>query len=197
MGFIIQESLEWFQITDCLLHLVKAYPASEAHKWLVQPGYLEVENGYVSDNGSYMITIRTDMGSGEDHYYLMPDMDRLLILTVTGEMYDWWFGWHLVDSSRYKLWNPVAHQYAWRTPEKMDWANKTHAERYINAYSFIDEYIGAKSSKLTVQFVDPSELNIDKSKWAEQGIETMVVGNLVAGGMCQSAKLHHNVVMLF
>lgn len=33
---------------------------------------------------------------------------------VTGEAYDWWFSWHLVETSRSKLWNPVAHQYVYR-----------------------------------------------------------------------------------
>ncbi|KAE8357945.1 hypothetical protein BDV27DRAFT_164032 [Aspergillus caelatus] len=152
-----------------------AFEATEAHKLLVQPGYLEIENGYATDaNGTYMVTARTEMG------------------TVTGEMYDWWFGWHLVDSSRYKLWNPIAHQYAWRYPNEWDWTNKAYAERYINTFTFIDEYLGADSSKLTVAFVDPSELNIDKSKWAEQGIETMVVARIAAGVHETSDFNNHN-----
>src|SRR5262245_48294581 len=28
---------------------------------------------------------------------------------VTPAMVDWWFGWHLPYSERYKLWHPLAH----------------------------------------------------------------------------------------
>ena len=106
-----------------------------------------------------------------------------LHLPVNGEMYDWWFGWHLVESARYKLWNPVAHQYAWRYPNTLDWTNKTYAERYINTASFIDEYIGNDASKLTVAFIDPSKLGFDKSNWDAAGIETVVAAHIVSGGM--------------
>lgn len=31
---------------------------------------------------------------------------------VTGEMFDWWFGWHSIDSLRYKIWDPEDHAFA-------------------------------------------------------------------------------------
>ncbi|KAF5563154.1 hypothetical protein FNAPI_2782, partial [Fusarium napiforme] len=57
-----------------------AFKPQEAAHYLTQPGYLQLENGWaMSDDNKLMIAARTDMGN------------------VTGEMYDWWFGWHLVD----------------------------------------------------------------------------------------------------
>ncbi|VUC29448.1 unnamed protein product [Clonostachys rosea] len=97
---------------------------------------------------------------------------------VTGDMYDWWFGWHLVDPQRYKLWHPLAHQYAWRYPSVADWRNKTLPERYIGSYSFIDEFIGNFATKLTVNFVDPASIGFDTNAFASQGIETIVVGHI-------------------
>ncbi|KAL1618595.1 hypothetical protein SLS56_010479 [Neofusicoccum ribis] len=110
-----------------------------------------------------------------------PKAKLLDIPDITGEMYDWWFGWHLVDSARYKLWNPVAHQYAWRFPETLDWANKTLPQRYIGTFSQIDEYIGNDAQKITIAFVDPAVLGFEKEKWAEQGIETIVTARILIG----------------
>jgi hypothetical protein len=112
-------------------------------------------------------------------------------------MYDWWFGWHLVDSARYtllptgrltgsdsdryKLWHPLAHQYAWCYPNELDWANKTLKQRYIGSYSFIDEFIGNYPSKFTVDFVDLSSVGFNTSAFDALGIETVVVGKITAG----------------
>lgn len=102
---------------------------------------------------------------------------------VTGEMYDWWFGWHLVDSARYKLWNPVAHQYAWRWPDAVDWADKTLPQRYVGAFSQIDEYVGNEHNQLTIAFVEPGVLGFgDRGAWAQEGVEAVVVARIIIGG---------------
>ncbi|KAJ5793085.1 uncharacterized protein N7503_009063 [Penicillium pulvis] len=140
------------------------YEANEAHDYLLRPGYLPVENGYLkTPRGAWMVACRTDMGE------------------VTGEAYDWWFAWHAVESARYKLWYPTAHQYSWRHPEVVDVTNKSFTERYFNTFSFIDEYIGGDHAKVTVAFIDPAELGIDKSKWPALGIETMIVARVGIG----------------
>ncbi|KAG5786749.1 hypothetical protein H9Q69_014175 [Fusarium xylarioides] len=136
----------------------------EAPHYPTQPGYLQLENGWaVSDDNKLMIAVRIDMGN------------------VTGEMYDWWFGWHLVDPPRYKLWHPVAHQYAYRIPNAIDWSNKTLPERYIGSYSWIDEFIGNIATKLTVNFVDPATLVFNTSAFESQGIETIVTAYITSG----------------
>ncbi|KAF5648446.1 phloretin hydrolase [Fusarium tjaetaba] len=141
-----------------------AFKPQEPAHYLTQPGYLQLENGWaVTDDNKLMIAVRNDMGN------------------VTGDMYDWWFGWHLVDPQRYKLWHPVAHQYADRMPNAIDWSNKTLPERYIGSYSWIDEFIGNFATKLTVNFVDPATLGFNTSDYEPQGIETIVMAHITSG----------------
>lgn len=64
----------------------------------------------------------------------------------------------------------------------MDVTNKSYTERYYNTFSFIDEYLGGDHGKITVAFIDPAELGIDKSKWPALGIEAMVVARVGIGG---------------
>ncbi|KAK1992602.1 hypothetical protein LX36DRAFT_715245 [Colletotrichum falcatum] len=140
------------------------YKPHEAPQYFTQPGYLGLENGWaVDDDGMLMISIRTDMNN------------------VTGDMYDWWFGWHLVDSQRYKLWHPLAHQYAYRVPNTVDFSNKTLPERYIGTYSWIDEYLGNNATKLTINFVDPTSVGFNTSAFDSQGIETIVTARINNG----------------
>ncbi|KAK7532261.1 phloretin hydrolase [Phyllosticta citribraziliensis] len=127
--------------------------------WVFQHG----KRGAISDNGTLMIAVRSE------------------IPNVTGEQYDWWFGWHSVETARYKLWNPVAHRYSWRTPDVVDWANRTYAERYIGSTSYVDEYVGNDAAKLSISFVEPSSLGFNTTAWPELGIETVVVAQLYNG----------------
>ncbi|KAF5512930.1 Phloretin hydrolase [Colletotrichum aenigma] len=131
---------------------VFTYSAQDAAKYLEQSGYLNLENGYaIGSNGTLMIA------------------------------YDWWFGWHSVETARYKLWNPIAHQCSYGTPDSVDWANRTYAERYIGATSHIDEYVGNDAAKLSIQFIEPESIGFNTSAWPELGIETVVVGKLFIG----------------
>lgn len=101
---------------------------------------------------------------------------------MTGEAYDWWFGWHTVETAPSKLWNPVAHQYAYGFPETLDWTNATLNERYIGMTSLIDEYVGNWASKLSIQFIDPASIGFDTNAFADQSVETIVVGRIRIGG---------------
>ncbi|KAK0638095.1 Phloretin hydrolase [Lasiodiplodia hormozganensis] len=151
------------------------FSAYDAADYLTRPGYLQLENGWsLRSDGSLMIAIRTEMGN------------------VTGEMYDWWFSWHLVDSSRYKLWAPIAHRYAWRSPETLVTnASAPTSSRYIGTYSFIDEYIGNNAGQLTVHFIDPAtELGFNTSSYASTGIETIVTGRLDSTGHTTNVTGH-------
>lgn len=85
--------------------------------------------------------------------------------------------------SRYKLWHPHAHQYVYRHPDQLDITHKnSYAERYINTFSFINEYLGSHCTDLTVAFIDPKELGIEKENWAERGIVTMVCARIGTPG---------------
>jgi hypothetical protein len=111
----------------------------------------------------------------------------LMHVTVTGDQYDWWFGWHSVETARYKLWNPIAHQYSYRTPYSTNWSNQTYAERYIGATSYIDEYVGNDAAKLSISFVDPESMGFNTTAWPELGIETIVIGKVLIGGNYRAA----------
>ncbi|KAK8150736.1 hypothetical protein G3M48_009626 [Beauveria asiatica] len=128
-----------------------AFSAHQASDYLTRPGYLSLENGYTIDrNGTVIIAALSEV----------PE--------VTGDAYDWWFGWHTVQTARYKLWNPVAHQYAYR--------------RYIGMTSFIDEYVGNDAAQLSIQFLKPESLGFNVTAWPSQGIETIVAGRVKIGG---------------
>ncbi|KAL5360660.1 hypothetical protein BJX96DRAFT_150636 [Aspergillus floccosus] len=157
------------------------YSASEAKGHLLLPGYQIIENGYTMlPDGTLYVAVRTE------------------IPHVSGDAYNWWFGWHLTDTSRYKLWNPFAHQYAWRHPDSLECSNKSLPDRYINTYSFLSESIGSESSKVTVAFINPAELGIDTATFQEQNIEAMVVarikfGEHVTSGFDGKSYLIHQV----
>ncbi|KAJ5806547.1 phloretin hydrolase [Penicillium pulvis] len=115
-------------------------------------------NGYfIGDNGTLMIAVRSE------------------IPQVTVERYDWWFGWHSVETARYKLWNPVAHQYSYCAPYSENWANETYAESYIGATSYIVEYVGQDAAKLSIECVESESLGFNTTAWPELGIETIAL----------------------
>ena len=57
-------------------------------------------------------------------------------------MIDWWFGWHLARTERYKLRHPQAHFFAQPRLDLSDAPGLTDRERYIDNTSWVDEYIG-------------------------------------------------------
>ncbi|WP_233225150.1 DAPG hydrolase family protein [Nocardia sp. MDA0666] len=100
-------------------------------------GYAPIETGYgQTDSGIVWVAVRTEMAR------------------VTAAMWDWWFGWHLVESARYKLWHPDAHRYAEVAADRTDGAMPDR-QRYIGNISYVDEYIGPKLQQLAIAFHDP------------------------------------------
>ena len=70
------------------------YDIADAADMLSRPGHHKMETGWTRlDSGVVAVAVLTDMPG------------------VTGEMWDWWMGWHSCESSRYKLWHPDAHQF--------------------------------------------------------------------------------------
>lgn len=78
---------------------------------------------------------------------------------VTPEMIDWWFGWHLPSSDRYRLWHPKAHA-ASRVMEDRS-SIRDDRKRYLKNVSYVDEYIGRTLEKLAIAFVPPEEFGFD------------------------------------
>lgn len=102
-------------------------------KTLEHDGYMPVETGYTAHkDGSCMVAVKTDMPG------------------VTPLMWDWWFGWHGSQNSRYKLWHPKAHLSA-------RWEDGNNDICYIGRNSIIQEYIGENLLEAAIQFKSPLE----------------------------------------
>ena len=75
------------------------------------------------------------------------------------EMLDWWFGWHLPSSERYRLWHPSAHIRCKVMEDRSGLGD--HRSQYINNQSYVDEYLGNKLKRLTIEFIEPSQFGFD------------------------------------
>jgi hypothetical protein len=104
-------------------------------------GYQQTENGYgLCGDGSVQVSVRTDMPG------------------VTPVMWTWWFGWHGLDSRRYKLWHPRAHvSAAWQDGDD---AGRRGSARYVGRTSLISEYIGSSMLRAAIRFVGPATLGL-------------------------------------
>lgn len=66
----IDGSIE-FRGQDYITKRCTGYEASEAHDFLLRPGYLPIENGYTkTKQGAWMVACRTDMGQGQPDHVL-------------------------------------------------------------------------------------------------------------------------------
>lgn len=77
---------------------------------------------------------------------------------VTPAMVDWWFGWHLPESVRYRLWHPRAHLEA-RCKEDRSHLRDDRA-RYVGNVSYVDEYIGSALQRLAIAFQPPEDFGM-------------------------------------
>ena len=132
---------------------------SEAGK-LLAPGYLPLENGFTRlANGQILVAVRTDMPG------------------CTGAMFEWWMGWHCVESQRYKLWHPRAHV-ANATREMWgDDPSLSDREKYMTTH-YVPEYIGDRLYKVRITFVDPRELLGEGVDLAAGGTTALVCGRV-------------------
>jgi hypothetical protein len=101
------------------------------------------------------------------------------MLRVTGDMFDWWFGWHSVGPDlRYKLWDRDDHFYARahdpayvRNP-KVPSSQKTWS---MNHKILEDIGLGGPE-ELIISFKKPSDLGYDMTKIGTRGCTSMVCG---------------------
>ena len=87
---------------------------------------------------------------------------------VTPDMWDWWFGWHMPSTERYKLWHPRDHVRS-RVAFNENMAAK-HGSAYIGQVSMVDEYIGGKLQKLSIAFDTPAAFGLDQAETDKQGV---------------------------
>jgi DAPG hydrolase PhiG domain len=109
---------------------------------------------------------------------------------ITPAMIDWWFGWHLTDSARYRLWHPRDHVGCTVKEDRSHWPDDKL--RYIGNVSYVDEYIGTKLMKLAIAFHPPQDIGFDTR---DVGHATTIYGSTsdrVLGG--QGGHLVHHVV---
>lgn len=123
--------------------------------YLNEPGYTQCENGYTLEpDGSARLAILTHMPG------------------VTPPMWDWWFGWHGSQDSRYKLWHPAAHVSAlWQD-------GATDNQGYIGRVSLVQEYIGDELTKANVQFISPLELGFTPAQVADKAQQVFICARL-------------------
>lgn len=135
------------------------FPITDVNQLLKQ-GYLPLENGYTRlENGQIFVSVLTKMPR------------------VTGKMIDWWFGWHYMESQRYKLWHPRAH--VANRAEKMigDDPNLSDREKYLNNHNFVTEFIGSELQEIIISFSDASTV-FDISQFKDGGISTAICGSI-------------------
>lgn len=121
---------------------------------LLSPGYHRVENGFceLPDGSAYVAS-------------LVP------FPRATGEMYQWWFWWHSVESARYTLWYPYNHIAAKPLDrEILTRPGLSHEQRYVGSTHHVDEYIGPERLRVAIRFVDPAEFGFDTSRFADAGV---------------------------
>lgn len=127
-------------------------PFEEINRML-EPGYLDVENGYaLLDDGTGFVAVRTDL----------PGVDK--------EMVRWWFWWNYLEDVRYKIWCPGSH-YSMEVedPERLADESLSDEERFYNNPHYPVEDIGEGPTKLSIRFVPPESFGLDVSRFDESG----------------------------
>ena len=126
---------------------------------LLAPGYGEVETGMAlvdGGGGDWSVSVHTTWPG------------------TTPSMIDWWFGWHLAHTDRYKLWHPQAHCFAQARFDLSDVAGLTDRERYVGNTSWVDEYIGPLRSRLAITFEDPEGVGLGAADAEAAGYGTVI-----------------------
>ena len=124
---------------------------------LLLPGYLPIETGIASTpEGGLSVAILTEWPNTEP------------------EMIDWWFGWHIGKTERYKLWHPQAHFFTQPRFDVSDVEIFSDREKYLGNTSWVDEYIGPFPTRLGITFHDPAEIGLDEISLNSAGYGTVI-----------------------
>jgi hypothetical protein len=151
------------QVRRALMHGIEAselgFPVTQANR-LLEPGHLPLENGVTRlANGQVFVAVLTKMPG------------------VTSEMIDWWFGWHWMESQRYKLWHPRAHLS--NRAERMvgDDPALSDREKYLGNPNYVTEYVGGDLLDIVITWAEPSSL-LDVSRFQASGVGTAICGTV-------------------
>jgi len=151
------------------------FPIEEANR-LLEPGYLPLESGYTQlANGQLFIATHT----------FMPG--------VTGEMIDWWFGWHYMEDERYKIWHPGSHVGNGAAKMIGDDPQYSDREKYIGNTHYSTEYLGGSRQKINIHYIEP-ETYLDTSRFEAAAVSTAPTATITLRGTpLQVSKIIHLV----
>jgi len=133
------------------------FPATDADQ-LLEPGSLPLENGF------------TRLANGQVFVAVLTKMPR-----VTSAMIDWWFGWHYMESERYKLWHPRAHLANGAARRIGDDPALSDRQKYLHNPNYVTEYVGSQLLRIEIEFSEASDF-FDDSRFAAAGIGTAICG---------------------
>ncbi len=86
---------------------------------------------------------------------------------VSPEMVDWWFGWRLPSSERFRLAHPKAHR---KSAAALDRARERDPRaRYVGNVAYVDAQIGPDLMKLAIAFFAPSDFSLDPARVDQAG----------------------------
>ena len=124
---------------------------------LLETGYLPLETGYAHlPDGTGHVAVLT-------HF---PD--------ATGEMIDWWFGWHGIETERYKLWHPQAHLFSQARFDRTRTSGLSDRQKYVGNTSYVDEYVGPSIFRLAITFQEPRDFGFAEDRFRDAGVGTAV-----------------------
>lgn len=150
-------------------------PTPHVLNQLLEPGYDEHECGHceLPGGGAYISSI-------------------IPFPNCPSEAFAWWFWWHAVENERYTLWYPTHHISAdSNAPDKLLDDSLPDVGRYIGTWHRVTEYIGAQHIDAWIEFLDPSELGFDTSRFEEAGIVGHACARLWAAPNIQIGCMVH------
>lgn len=105
----------------------------------------------------------------DEGYCILPDGtgyvgEKLFYPGVTKDMFEWWFAWHGLEDTRYRIWDPKGHygikvsrrHLLHRTDAKLNWR-----ERNWNTTDFVMAYTVDGISVVKIAFLSPEDFGFD------------------------------------
>ncbi len=110
-----------------------------------------------------------EYAADDEGYCVLPDQtgyvaEKLFYPGVTKEMFEWWFAWHGLEDTRYRIWDPKGHygikvskkHLLQRTDPEKNWK-----ERNCNTSDFVMAYTVDGISVVKIAFFNPVDFGFD------------------------------------
>lgn len=98
---------------------------------------------------------------------------------IAGEMIDWWFSWHALESLRYKIWYPGSHAgISVRDSYRLTDTSIPESERFWNNPQYPVEDIGIGPDILSITFTSPREFGFDVSRFKAACVATVICAHV-------------------